>query len=99
MASLSCPRLQGGSQVVVGLGEVWPQTQGRAYVFDGEIVVAQLIGDQAEQVHGINVLRFHLQDLPIKLLRLLQIARLMLLHGQRHRVRHGEHAKLLCFFS
>ena len=78
-------RLQGGPQVAMRLGKVRPCPQGRADVFDGQIMPANLMGDHAEQVQGIDMARLRLQNLPVKLLRLAQVARLMLFHGQVQR--------------
>ena len=39
------------------------------------------MGDDAKQVHGVDMARLRLQDLPVQPLRLGQIAGLMMFHG------------------
>ena len=74
------------------LGKVWLEAEGLADALAGQIVPAHLSGDQPQQTQRIDILRVHLQDLPVQTLRLLQCPRLMVLHGQRQRLGNARHA-------
>src|ERR1043166_2847592 len=59
---------------------------------------AHLVGNDPEQMQGIEVPRIGLEDLPVELLRLLQFAGAVLLHSQvQHagNIDHGEAHKQL----
>src|SRR5207249_3447838 len=61
----------------------------------GGLILADLIGEQAEQVERIDLVRIRLKNGAIDLLRLAQLTRLMLLHRQIERLRYGEHGRRL----
>ena len=79
-------RQQGGPQVAMRRRKCWPNTKSRPDVLDGQIVSAHLKCDHSEQMQGVGMAGLRLQDLPVKLLRLAQVTRLMLFHGQAQRL-------------
>ena len=83
--------LVGGRQVAVELGLVRLDRQGLADEVDGRFRLADLVGDDAEQVQGIGLVGVQTQHLPVHLLGLLQVAGLMELEGLDHRVANGGH--------
>ena len=70
----------------MGLGVIRILAQGLTDVIDGEVVPANLMRDQAEQMERIDLTWIHLQDLAIQLFRSAQVAGLMILHGQGERL-------------
>jgi hypothetical protein len=72
-------------------GDVGPQGEGPADVLPGEVRLPALGGEDAEQVPGIGVGGIGVQDLAVEAFRLVVVAVLVLLQGQRERLgqRHG----------
>ena len=67
---------------------------GLADVFQGRLVLAHLMSDQTEQVQCIDLGRIGLENLPINLLGLLQIAGLVRFDGECQRFGNGVHEML-----
>ena len=80
---------EGVAQVVVRLGVVGPMAEGLADEGDGDLVVPRLMGDDAEQVQGLRVLRLGCQDFPVGCLGLGQAAGLMVREGPFEPLRPG----------
>ena len=57
------------------------QSDGPANVFGSHILPPRLMGDDAEKVNRVGLIRIHLEDLSIELISRLQPATLMVLHG------------------
>ena len=55
------------------------QSDGTSYALHGRLVLARLMGDHAQKMHRIGLIRIEREDLPINLLGRLQPARLMVL--------------------
>ena len=51
-------------------------------VLDGQLVLARLVSQHAEQMKRIGMVGIDLQDLPVELLRCLEVAGLVMLQGQ-----------------
>src|SRR5262249_61357155 len=67
------------------------QTEGRREVIDSQIVSAGLAGDQPEKMQRIDLVGIHLQDLLVELLRLPQVACLVVLPGHIERLLNRDH--------
>ena len=75
-------RLQSITQIAVEGGIPRLERDRPADVLDRYIVLAHLVGDHAQQMPGVGMIRIHLQDLAIDRFGLLQVAQLMVLHCQ-----------------
>ena len=79
------------SEIAMRLGKFRLQAQSLAYVLNGQFAAAHLVGEQAQQVHRPNMLSIHHQDLSVKLFRLCEASRSMVLHGQVERLSYRVH--------
>ena len=82
------------AQAVQGLGIGRLHAQDFTDVREGQVVPADLVGENAEAVQRIGVSWIGLQDLPIDLFGLLQMARVVVLQGQGVRLGNGGHRVL-----
>ena len=67
------------------LGHVGKDGHGLPDQGQGRLVLSHLVGQHSQQVQGVGLGGIGLQDLPVKLLRLGQVAGLVVLQGQRQR--------------
>jgi hypothetical protein len=77
----------------VGVVDVGPGVGGErlADQGDGLLELAPLVGEDAEQVEAVGVVGGDLEDLPVELLGLAQVAGLVVLQGLSEHVRDGSH--------
>ena len=57
-------------------------------VIDSEIVFADLMSEQAEHLQGAGMLGFHLENMPVHCLGLMEIAGLVIFQSQLEHLRH-----------
>ncbi len=69
------------------------QLDGSANVLDGRVMPAGPVGKFAEQMERVGVVGIDLQDLPVNLFRLLEIAGLMVLQSLRECFGNGWHVR------
>ena len=88
------------SQVVVEGSHVLFQSDRPLNVLDGSLVLADLVGNHAEKMDGVGVIRLGGENLPIDLLGSLQPAALMVLDGSRqsfgNRCHEAYYGKMIC---
>ena len=72
---------QGPAEIVEGLGPAGPQREGPVQAINASLVAAKLSAQDAEQVPCVRFIRVHRENLPVQLLRRLQVAGLVVLNG------------------
>ena len=77
---------QHDAQDVVRIGEIGLQAHGRVQVIASQIVPARPSRDEPEKIERVGLAAIRLHDLPANLLRLLQVARLVVFPGHLDRL-------------
>ncbi len=83
------------TQVVMRLGKIRIDPQGAREVIHRGLMPAAAIGDHTQQVQCVEVPGIGLQDSPEKLLRLPEVALLVMLHRKCQRLRNRDHSGVL----
>ena len=83
--------LECAAQVAMRGGKVRLRLDGGAHVLDRQVMTANLIVGNAEEMEGICVARIHFQDLLVQMYRIAEIVGLMMLDGEIESLRYRKH--------